>query len=196
MGLDMTSPKDELDLFSQEVQDVSPISSDKVDTHKSFRQAFAHRIRQSYAVSEKLVDRNMLTSDYIELLKSNDILAFKRDGVQHGVYKKLRMGKYQIEARLDLHKKSVEEARVEVFNFIEDCYRYELRTLLILHGKGDRNPDNVAMLKSYIAKWLPELDVVLAFHSAQPFHGGTGAVYVLLKKGVGKKLKTKEEIQV
>ncbi|MGB0189025.1 MAG: Smr/MutS family protein, partial [Aequoribacter sp.] len=27
-----------------------------------------------------------------------------------------------------------------------------------------------------------ELDAVQAFHSAQPQHGGTGAVYILLRK--------------
>jgi DNA-nicking Smr family endonuclease len=98
------------------------------------------------------------------------------------VFRKLRLGQYPIEARLDLHRMTVEEARREVFAFINDCVRYGLRSVIILHGKGERNPDGIAQLKSYLAKWLPELDSVLAFHSAQKHHGGTGAVYVMVRK--------------
>ena len=44
---------------------------------------------------------------------------------------------------------TVEEARREVFAFINDCVRYGLRSVIILHGKGERNPDGIAQLKSY-----------------------------------------------
>ena len=43
------------------------------------------------------------------------------------------------------------------------------------------------MLKGYVNHWLKELDAVQAFHSAQPQHGGTGAVYVLLRKNAEQK---------
>ncbi len=179
---EMKKNDDNFDLFKAEMSDVEPHISDNAHIKTAFQTSYAHKVRQLAAVEVSVADRNTLTSDHVEILKSNDILAFKRDGVQHGVYKKLRMGKYQVDARLDLHKKTIEEARKDVFQFIEDCIRYELRTILILHGKGDRNPEKKALIKSYVAKWLPELNGVLAFHSAQPFHGGTGAVYVLLKK--------------
>lgn len=116
------------------------------------------------------------------MLGPNDLLEYKRDGIQHGVYKNLRLGKYSIEARLDLHHHSVEEARKEVFRFVRDCMQYGLRTVLIAHGKGERNPEKFAVLKSYLNKWLPDLPEVMAFHSALKQHGGTGAVYVLLRK--------------
>ena len=41
-------------------------------------------------------------------------------------------------------------------------------------------------------RWLRELDVVQAFNSAQPQHGGTGAVYVLLRKSEEKKRENRE----
>jgi len=170
--------------FRSEVGDIEPIQTEKVSLQKPFRVTPGQIVRQEQAQSESSKRNYLLSSGDIKLLTSQDILDFKRSGVQHGVYKKLRMGKYQIDARLDLHKESVEEARIDVFQFIQEAYHYKLRTLLILHGKGDRNPDKVALLKSYVAIWLPELEPVLAFHSAQSFHGGTGAVYVLLKKGI------------
>jgi DNA-nicking Smr family endonuclease len=126
--------------------------------------------------------KNYLRDDGIVLLQSHDVLSYRKDGVQHGVFRKLRLGLYQAEARLDLHRKTVEEARKDVWEFIRDCMRYELRTVIILHGKGDRNKDQTAVIKSYVDHWLRDLPEVLAFHSALTRHGGTGAVYVLLKK--------------
>ena len=104
---------------------------------------------------------------------------------------RLRLGQYPIEARLDLHRMTVEEARRDVFGFINDCVRYGLRSVIILHGKGERNPDGIAQLKSHLAKWLPELEDVLGFHSAQKRHGGTGAVYVLVRTGDRDKQRTR-----
>jgi DNA-nicking Smr family endonuclease len=55
------------------------------------------------------------------------------------------------------------------------------RCLLITHGKGAQsNPP--ARIKSYVNHWLQQVENVIAFHSATPRHGGTGSVYVLLKK--------------
>jgi len=174
---------DDPDLFSEEMDGVAPLKK-KDKAHLPTQQTVTpgHLVRRLAAVTEKAVDDNHLATDQVEILSSNDVLEYKKEGVQNGVYKKLRMGKYAVEARLDLHRMTVEEARKEVFRFIKDCMKYDLRTVIILHGKGDRNPDKKALLKSYLAKWLPDMDDVLAFHSAQKYHGGTGAVYVLLRK--------------
>ena len=169
-------------LFAQEMQGVKRLEHDKVGINKVEQETPGKRVRRRLAVADK-VTVDPLASTEVPLLKSNDLLEYKRDGVQHGVYKKLRMGQYEFDARLDLHRMTVDEARREVFRFIQECTQYELRTVIILHGKGERNPDNVALIKSHLAIWLPQLDQVMAFHSAQARHGGTGAVYVLLRKG-------------
>lgn len=185
--------KEERMQFLEEMQGVRPIRKpDRADISSSRALTPGQLERQRAAVSDFARDTNPLTSDHIELLTANDILSFQRPGIQHGVFRKLRLGQYQIEARLDLHRMTVEKARVEVFGFIRDCLRYGLRSVLILHGKGQRNPDNIALLKSYLAKWLPELDAVMAFHSAQAHHGGTGAVYVMLRKNDVQKQNNRE----
>lgn len=185
--------KDERLSFLEEMQDVRRIRKpNRADIKVPKELTPGHLERQRAAMDQPLKDRNPLTSDAVDPLTAQDVLAWQRPGVQHGVYRKLRLGQYPIEARLDLHRKTVEEARREVFGFIQDCVRYGLRSVIILHGKGERNPDGIALLKSYLAKWLPELDDVLAFHSAQRHHGGTGAVYVMIRKGDLQKQRNRE----
>jgi DNA-nicking Smr family endonuclease len=182
---------DDKNLFIQELDGVVPHQNDKVDITKKSIPTPGTRVRRKLALGS-LLKEDPLASSEVPPLKSNDILDFKRPGIQNGVFRKFRLGQYEIEARLDLHKLSVEEARREVFRFLRDCIEFELRTAIILHGKGDRNPDKIAILKSHLAVWLPQVDEVMAFHSAQRHHGGTGAVYVMLKKGSRSKQNNRE----
>ena len=50
----------------------------------------------------------------------------------------------------------------------------------------------VLLLKSCVAHWLPQMDEVLGFHTAQRQHGSYGATYVLLKKSSKKSLQSRE----
>lgn len=185
--------KDERLSFLEEMKDVRRIRKpNKADVKAPKDLTPGHLERQRSAMDQPHRDRNPLTADMVEPLTAHDVLCWQRPGVQHGVFRKLRLGQYPIEARLDLHRMTVEEARRDVFGFINDCVRYGLRSVIILHGKGERNPDGIAQLKSYLAKWLPELDDVLAFHSAQKRHGGTGAVYVMVRKGDRDKQRNRE----
>lgn len=181
----------EQDLFLEELKGVAPLQLNKADIKKQATETPGKRVRRKLAETEK-ADSAPLSEFIVPPLKSNDILAFKRPGIQNGVYRKFRLGQYMIEARLDLHKLTVEQARVEVFRFLKECLSYELRMVMILHGKGDRNPDKIAVIKSHLAVWLPQIDEVMAFHSAQRHHGGTGAVYIMLKKGDATKQNNRE----
>lgn len=147
--------------------------------------------RRAAATAELAKDKNFLSGEYVEPVDPLAVIEFKRDGVQNGVYRNLRLGKYQIDARLDLHHMTIDQARNAVFQFIKDCMNNDIRCALITHGKGEgRNLP--AQLKSCIAHWLPQFDDVLAFHSAQKQHGWVGATYVLLRKSDKKKLETWE----
>ena len=152
------------------------------------------KARRQAAVGEPEGLLNSLVDEGIDPLDAWYVLAFKRPGIQHGVYKKLRQGRYDIDARLDLHRLSVKQARVDVHSFIQEAMQYGLRTVLILHGKGQRKTEQekTAVLKGYVNHWLQDLEEVQAFHSAQPVHGGTGAVYVLLRKNLQKKRENRE----
>jgi DNA-nicking Smr family endonuclease len=179
-------------LFLQQMKDVKPIKVEPTVALTSERldKTNAEKRRQA-AAAELAKDKNFLSGEYIEPVDPLAILEFKRDGVQTGVFRNLRLGKYQIDARLDLHHMTVEQARTAVFQFVADCMTHDIRCALITHGKGEGR-ENPAQLKSCIAHWLPQFDQILAFHSAQKQHGASGATYILLRKSEKKKLETWE----
>ena len=178
---DQDHPSD--DLFRREMGGVKPLgASPRVRLQKNAESGLALEARRRAAVSEQQRDRFGLSTELREALDPYMPVEFKRPGVQNGVFRKLKQGRYQQDARLDLHRMDVEQARREVYEFIRQARQYDLRNLIIIHGRGNHSQSREAVLKSYINQWLPELEPVQAFCSAQPRHGGVGAVYVLLKK--------------
>lgn len=152
-----------------------------------------HRRRAAALAPER--DRNTLSQTGVAPLDAWYVLDFKRPGVQNGVFRKLKQGRYEAESRLDLHRMTAEMARKEIFEFIEESFQYGLRSVLIIHGKGESNADRArsSILKGCVDQWLRDLQIVLAFHSAQPRDGGTGAAYVLLRKSEQKKRENREK---
>jgi len=187
---------DDFSDFQAAMGDVKPLKApNKVALKRTETNTLSAKTRRKAATELLERDPNHLSDDYVEMVKPYDILAYKKDGVQDGVYRKFRLGKYSIDARLDLHRRTVEQARNEVFRFIADAMKYDLRTLMILHGKGEKEA-TPALLKSWVNKWLKEMDDVLAFHSCQQQHGGTGAVYVMLRKSERKKQETRDKLRI
>lgn len=170
--------------------DVKPLKAEKRVTLNSGDTDIDKEKRRlsAEALTEKREDP---LSVPVEMVDPLAVLSYQRPGVQHGVFKNLRLGKYTIDARLDLHRLNVEAARKAIFEFITDCVETDVRCALITHGKGVGR-ETPALLKSCVAHWLPQFDAVLAFHTAQKQHGSYGATYVLLKKSDRKKLETRE----
>ena len=182
------------DDFLREMADVTPIRRERRVRLRRGRGDIASEARREAAVADRAADSNPLRDEGVEPLDPWYVLEFKRPGIQNGVYRKLKQGRYAAEARLDLHRMSVKRARDEIHGFIGECHALGLRSVLIVHGKGERNPDSdaVGVLKGYVNHWLKEMAPVQAFHSALPAHGGTGAVYVLLAKSEEKKRENRE----
>jgi len=179
---------DEWALFRRQMSDVRPIKAQSrvaVKGETPSQKALAERRRAAQALAET-GDTNFLSGDYVPSVGPHDFLDFKREGVQNGVHRKLRLGKYAVDARLDLHRMTVEQARLAVHQFIRDCMAQDIRCALITHGKGEGR-ERPALLKSCVAHWLPQFSEVLAMHSAQKHHGGSGATYVLLRKSERKR---------
>jgi DNA-nicking Smr family endonuclease len=141
----------------------------------------AMEYRRKSAVTETVQEIHEFTSQFVKYLDPNDLVGFKKDGVQYGVYAKVKHGEYQIRARLDLHKHTLEQARSHTQNFLNYCYDRGFRFIIIVHGKGEFTSPK-AFLKSHVYSWMKQSELVLAAHSAMPYHGGAGALYVLLKK--------------
>ncbi|MEE3182886.1 MAG: DNA endonuclease SmrA [Pseudomonadota bacterium] len=149
------------------------------------------RRRDAVAKGREENDRNPLTFGEIERVNPFDVLAWKKDGVQPRVFRRLAQGKYPIAATLDLHQRTVKEARGDVFRFIRSSSRNGLRSVVIVHGRGDKS-DDPAKLKSYVAHWLVQLADVIGFHSAPRRDGGTGATFVLIRKSPSQKEENRE----
>lgn len=173
-------------LFLEEMAGVKPISSDRQLLKTKQLDPVSAEARRQAAVAQPVTASSLTTSE-VEWLDPWVPLSYKRPGVQNGVFRKLKQGAYAAEARLDLHRMTVEQASEAVFRFVRDAQKYDLRSLVIVHGRGGRDGSGKAVIKSYVNRWLPELEAVQAFASAQERDGGTGAVYVLLKKSERKK---------
>jgi len=101
---------------------------------------------------------------------------------------RLKRGQLPIEARLDLHGLTQDEAHSALLGFLGRCETRGLRCVLVITGKGFRKLGETGgpgVLKSAVPRWLneaPNRARVLAFAAAQPQHGGGGALYVLLRR--------------
>ena len=183
----------DFDLFLSSMEDVTPISSDTIKPLSSSpHSSLAQQQKRQAAENTLSTDENYLSTESVELVEPFAILSFKKDGVQGPVFKNLRLAKYQVDATLDLHGQLLKNARNTLFNFINDCQQQNVRVVLIRHGVGIKNKTKPGILKSFVNKWLPELPAVLADHTAQRHHGGSGATYVLLKKSADKKHENRE----
>lgn len=190
-------PDDSDEFFSSMLDDdVVPLTSKgahRVEAKHIQTPGMAER-RKAAQRDESLYCNKLATGGEIKQLDPFDIVSFARPGVQHGVFKNLRLGKYDIQSTLDLHGKTVEQSRQSVWAFINDCYKQGVRCGLITHGKG-QGREEPAKLKSCVNHWLPQIESVLAFHTAQKQHGGLGATYILFKKSSASRLRTSEQHQ-
>lgn len=170
----------ELDLFFKEMADVIPLKRPgKVAVKRADRNTPGQQYRREKAqYSQQDID-GPLSLVLRKPLPADAWITYKRDGIQTGVYKNLRLGKYPLEATLNLFGKTPVEARDELLQFVTECQEHNIRSVLIVFGRGRRTD---ATLKSYLAQWLPEMEAVQAGHTALKQHGGVAAVYVLLRK--------------
>jgi DNA-nicking Smr family endonuclease len=105
-------------------------------------------------------------------------------GIDRRTAERQRRGQLPIDARLDLHGLTQQEAHRALIRFITDSATRGLRNLLVITGKGSAG-DASGVLKTAVPRWLNERELrthILSFAWAQPRHGGAGALYVLLRR--------------
>lgn len=189
--------EDEEFLFQQEMEGVKPLRRDaRVSRTRTQADELALERRRQAAVADSS-DPNFLADDGIEPLDPWYVLDFKRPGVQNGVFRKLKQGRYEADARLNLHRMSVERARRELFEFIQQAQDFGMRCVQVVHGKGENSGEreHSSIIKGCVNHWLQQLETVQAFHSAPVRLGGTGAVLVLLRKSEEQKEKNRERFR-
>ena len=98
------------------------------------------------------------------------------------IERNMTLGDVLIEARLDLHAMTEQEAYEAFHAFILQQHKGGRRMLLVITGKG---ADGACALKTNLPRWsetAPFDEKILAIRQAAPHHGGAGAYYVLLRK--------------
>jgi len=106
-------------------------------------------------------------------------------GLDPRVVRKLRRGEFAIQDHVDLHGMLKDEAKTELESFLSKSRQQRKRCVLVVHGRGLHSKDQVPVLKEALKRWMHTARFarhVLAFSSSRPHDGGTGAIYVLLKK--------------
>ncbi len=166
-------------LFRDAIGDITPIKKQRVIAEK--KKPVARPLQKE--ADERMVMAELLDSEFDSAnLEMGDELLFLRDGIQKQTLRKLRRGHYPVEAELDLHGLRVEEARSALASFLKQCHIRSRRCVRIIHGKGLGSKNKKPVIKNKLHNWLQQRNEVLAYCSARQIDGGTGAIYLLLKK--------------
>jgi len=100
---------------------------------------------------------------------------------------RLARGQVEIDARLDLHGRTLSEAHGALLRFLHRAQSEGARVVLVITGKGTADTDRGrGVLRRQVPLWLtlPDLRAyVLAVEEAHLAHGGAGALYVRLRRG-------------
>ena len=165
-------------LFRRAVDGVQPLDGDRTRPPRTGAAPRARgRIRSGPPDSRGLTD-----SEWASDVAPGDVLSFARPGVRRREIVRLRRGRFEVEADLDLHGRTVADAVAALARFLEDSCRRGRRCVRIVHGKGFGSRSGRPVMKANVDRWLRARSEVLAFCSATPPDGGTGALYVLLRR--------------
>lgn len=168
-------------LFRDSVRGTRRMKSDKVTPsrlqQRQDRRTMLNRHRMAEEEAEDYPDwSDGYEEDWVD---AEYQFEFAKSGVDDRTLRRLKAGKFPVHARLDLHGVTSEQAKVALFQFLGQQSVAHRRCVCIIHGKGMRG-GNYPVLKSKINVWLRQSEHVVAFASAPPKHGGTGALFVLL----------------
>ena len=170
---------DDKSLFHMAVDGITPLTQERVQHAK--KQLEPEPQFQSYEPADSI---DSLYSEEFEpkTISNEDPLSFQRSGVQYRLFNQLRAGQLAVDAELDLHGMTIPIAHQQLAEFIHQCRQERIRCVRIIHGKGWGSKNNQPVLKTKLNSWLQQEQNVLAFCSTPIEDGGTGAVYVLLRR--------------
>ncbi len=179
---------DNEDLWNKITKTVNPIKSDKIlptnfvtvqKTDAGNNAKNKEKIEQVSLEKSRSVDHQTVKN--FQHIPS-DLRKEEAFGIDAISSKKLRTGKFEIDATLDLHGMTQQSAFTALINFIKKSVFNKHRTILIITGKG---LGGKGVLKNQLPQWL-KTEIcsphILAFVQAQAKDGGEGAFYVRLRR--------------
>jgi DNA-nicking Smr family endonuclease len=175
MGKSRQPTNEDAALFRRAIGKVRPLAHDRAQQPRAAPKA-RPRPLEAPPVEDSLPD-----SALPELPERGEAMQFVRPGLQRRLTRRLRRGQLRIEEDLDLHGLTVSGAKRALERFLAECQASGRRCVRVVHGKGAGSATGRPVIKSHVDRWLRLRPEVLAFCSALPRDGGTGAVYVLLR---------------
>lgn len=168
-------------------------------THSRKFQETLPSIRATMSPSNNAYAKDMGMEDLLERIDSQSANSFEHrlpplhhgsvDNIDRQTATRFLKGKMPIDATLDLHGYTQEAALEKLQIFIGHAYHKNYRNVLIITGKGLKSQEDGlkvdGILKERVPHWLNHTamrSLILAFTYAQPTDGGSGALYVLLKR--------------
>ena len=151
--------KSEESFFDLVASSTKRLKTDKVPPYrKKIQPTPLQKNADDKRVMQELLAENDETSSFL----SGDELTYLRDGYPRQLLKNLRRGHYSIQEELDLHGLFADEAKREVHEFINECAKFNISTVRIVHGKGLHSPDKKPIIKNLILGWLKKNQFILA----------------------------------
>ncbi len=173
-----TISEDDLRLFAEAVGPVRRLHSDEPATSPRPAPEPLQSRRDEANVSDELLD-SAIDPAAIEV---GEELSYLKDGHSPRLLRQLKRGQFSIGDEIDLHQMSAAVARAAVKEFLDQSRRDGRLCVKLIHGKGLRSRAEGPVLKRLVDGLLRRRADVVAFASAKPAEGGTGATIVLLKR--------------
>ena len=175
------SPFDEKKIFRELMQSVTPLKQQKKRViHKPSPPTIISQ-RSPKEAPRPTFSSYYLSNNYPNEVSAESILDYSIPNLPKKKLLDLRRGHCRWQSRLDLHGLTTSQASNKLGHYISQQFLAGHRYVLIVHGKGSPTGD-APVLKNHVNHWLQQLPEILAFHSAAPRDGGSGALYVWLKK--------------
>jgi DNA-nicking Smr family endonuclease len=175
-------------LFSQAMEGVAPL------TDKKQRFVADPLPPEKWKLPSNDIEDLSVVQDLFDLVNGKSELDFSATdelyeshvkGLPASVMDHLRKGLFPIQDHLDLHGLTLPEAEEAINQFITKSVDLGRTCLLLVHGRGHRSPDGIPIIKRNLESLLlkgPVKKYILAFTTAKPIDGGSGASYILLRK--------------
>jgi DNA-nicking Smr family endonuclease len=179
---------DEERCFLAAVSDVRPLAG-------TARRIFSMpdpNLRPAHSASDEELEAMAHLSDLVSGIAEMDITSTDEylEGCVHGfspkLMQRLKRGHFPVQDFLDLHGLTKQEAEGKMQDFLRRSQQMGLRCVLVVHGRGHNSENNTPVLKEQMPVWLGKgafRKIVLAFATARPYDGGSGALYILLRRG-------------
>lgn len=171
----MANSKDDFSLWLSMVKDIKKLTTKqkatpelkplpKIDPYK----------KQQLGATSSISSKNL-----------KDLEVNNKAGIDYSTNKRIERGDYNIDGTLDLHGMIQEQAFNALTRFIAEKFNARKRLLLIIVGKGKQSENKHGLLKELVPEWLNHPSIrpmIINVKIAAPKHGGSGALYILLKR--------------